>query len=314
MKKICTMLFMLNLVSCKDDNVIFEIDNLNRDMITVLGHGGMGIGSTYPMNTFESIINCINLGSDGSEIDVQMTSDGVLVAFHDFDLSVKTNLQGVVNAHTWEELRNGYYNETPYMRYALVSLDQIFSNIEIVENYKFTFDCKLYRETTADDAYFARFADAIIAIAEKYGLQRRICIESNDKNFLGILQQKAVRYKLFIYPDDFNEGLAIAKSMGLYGITVSTNQISAEDVKAAHEAGVRVAVWDARSEQENRDAVQKNPDFIQTDNVKYLVNLLGPTIDLALERKAARQDSLLNRKKLTPADTSSQIISMQPIL
>ncbi|PLK45348.1 glycerophosphodiester phosphodiesterase family protein [Emticicia sp. TH156] len=314
MKKICTMLFMLNLVSCKDDHVIFEIDNLNRDMITVLGHGGMGIGSTYPMNTFESIINCINLGSDGSEIDVQMTSDGVLVAFHDFDLSVKTNLQGVVNAHTWQELRNGYYNETPYMRYALVSLDQIFSNLENVENYKFTFDCKLYRETTADDAYFARFADAIIAIAEKYGLQRRICIESNDKNFLGIIQQKAVRYKLFIYPDDFTEGLAIAKSMGLYGITVSTNQISAEDVKAAHEAGVRVAVWDARSEQENRDAVQKNPDFIQTDNVKYLVNLLGPTIDLALERKAARQDSLLNRKKLTPADTSSQIISIQPIL
>jgi len=312
MNKISTLLFLLVATSCEKEEVVFEINNLNWDMITVLGHGGMGVASTYPMNSFESVVNCINLGSDGTEMDVQMTKDGVLVAFHDYDLSAKTNLKGVVNSLTWDELKNGYYNETPYMKYSLVSLEQVFSNIENVENYRFTFDCKLYRETTADDTYFDQFAEGIIAIAEKYELQRKICIESNDEQFLSLLQQKRSRYKLFIYPDNFEEGLSTAISMGLYGITISANLITAAEVKAAHAAGLRVAVWDANSEQENLSAVQMNPDFIQTDNVKYLVTLLSATTEIAQEKRAAKLDSVLNRKTMPSIDSTSQIIKDEP--
>ena len=308
MSKVSTFVFLLVATSCQKEDVIFEINNLNRDMITVLGHGGMGIASTYPMNSFESFANCINLGGDGTEMDVQMTKDGVLMAFHDYDLSTKTNLKGVINSLNWDEIRNGYYNETPYMKYSLVSLEQVFSNIENVENYRFTFDCKLYRETTADDTYFDQFAEAIIAIAEKYQLQRRICIESTDKQFLSLLQQKRSRYKLFIHPENFEEGLNTAISMGLYGITISTNLINTERVKAAHAAGVRVAVWNAHSDQENLSAVQMNPDFIQTDNLKYLVTLLSATTEIAQEKRAAKLDSLLNRKTMPSVDSTSQII------
>ena len=52
---------------------------------------------SYPINTFESIMHCINVGSDGTEIDVQITKDGVLVAYHDKELSNKTNKCGLVN-------------------------------------------------------------------------------------------------------------------------------------------------------------------------------------------------------------------------
>ena len=275
MKHITLLFLLLMLTSCEEEVIVFNIENLNRDNITVLGHGGMGIASSYPMNSYESIMNCINLGTDGTEIDVQMTKDGVLVVFHDSELSSKTDLKGVVNSMTWEELKNAHYDEMPYATYSLVSLDQIFANINDVSSFRFTFDCKLYREEAIDEAYLNQFAEAIVSIVEKYDLQRRIYIESNDKEFLQTLQIKRRWYRLFIYPQTFEEGLATAKELNLYGITISTNDINSEQVQIAHEDGLRIAVWNTHSEQDNMEAVQKNPDFIQTDNVKYLVNLLS---------------------------------------
>ena len=313
MNKILTIFSLFVFTSCEEEIIIFEIDNLNRDKITVLGHGGMGIASTYPMNSFESISNCINLGTDGSEMDIQMTKDGVLVAFHDSDLSAKTNLKGVVNSLSWEQINNGHYNETPYMSYAVVSLEQLFSNIANVSEHRFTLDCKLYRETTDDETYFNQFADAIIAIAEKYDLERKICIESGDKEFLKVLQAKRSRYRLFIYPPSFEEGLITAKELGLYGITISNNQVSTEQIEKAHIEGVRIAVWDAHSEQENYEAVQKNPDFIQTDDVKYLVNLLSATQEDIKAKNAAKLDSLRNKRNFPTPDSTSQINHSMPL-
>ncbi len=305
MNRILTIFSLFVFTSCEEEIIIFEVDNLNRDIITVLGHGGMGIASTYPMNSFESISNCIHLGTDGSEMDIQMTKDGVLVAFHDYDLSAKTNLKGVVNSMTWEQIKNGHYNETPYMSYAVVSLEELFKNITNVSDYRFTFDCKLYRETNDDESYFNQFAEAIIAIAEKYGLERKICIESGDKEFLKVLQAKRSRYRLFIYPENFEEGLSIAKESGFYGITISNNQISPAQVEMAHNEGIRIAVWDAHSEQENYEAVQKNPDFIQTDDVKYLVSLLSATQEEIRARNAARLDSIRSKRNFPVPDSTS---------
>lgn len=310
MNKILLTLLALIITSCEKEEIFFEISNLNRDMISILGHGGMGIASTYPMNSFESIANCINLGTDGSEMDVQMTKDGVLVAFHDYDLSTKTDLKGVVNSLTWEQIKNGHYNESPYMTYAIISLEQLFSNITNVAAYRFTFDCKLYRETTDDTAYINQFTDAIIEIVEKYDLQRKICIESGDKGFLKVLQSKRSRYRLFIYPQNFEEGLNTAKELGLYGITLSTNQISGAQIEAAHNEGLRVTIWDAHTEQENYEAIQKNPDFIQTDDVKYLVGLLSATLEETRAKNAAKLDSLRNRRNFP--DSTSQINHLLP--
>jgi glycerophosphoryl diester phosphodiesterase len=309
-KILLLLLLLISTSSCEKEEVIFEIDNLNRDIITVLGHGGMGIASTYPMNSFESIANCINLGTDGSEMDIQMTKDGILVAFHDYDLSTKTDLKGVVNSLTWEQIKNGHYNESPYMTYAVVSLEQLFSNIPNVAAYRFTFDCKLYREKSDDTAYFNQFADSIIEIVEKYDLQRKICIESVDKEFLKVLQSKRSRYRLFIYPQNFEEGLTTAKELGLYGITISTSLVSAEQVEIAHNEGLRIAVWDTHSEQENYEAVQKNPDFIQTDDVKYLVGLLNATLEETRAKNAAKLDSIRNKRNLP--DSTAQIHNSVP--
>jgi glycerophosphoryl diester phosphodiesterase len=311
MKNFVLISALLLLFSCQKEDEIFTIVNLNRNNITVLGHGGMGISSTYPIDSYESIINCLNLGTDGSEIDVQMTKDSVLVAFHDSDLDTKTNLSGMISGYNYGEIKDAYYDETPYMTYSIVSLEQLFANIEDLSSYKFTFDCKLYNTDKSNDAYLGTFANAITKIAQKYNIQKRLMIESNDKNFLSLLASKNERFKLFIYPQTFEEGLATATELKLYGITISNEDISTEQMLTAHNQGFRVAVWNVETEQNNLDAIRKNPDFIQTDKVKYLVSTLSATDDAALpivDRQRNKLDSLAHR-----TDSTSKVVRVNKV-
>lgn len=297
MKKLLLFPLLSLLFSCEKETEIFDVVNLSRNYITVLGHGGMGISSAYPINTFESILSCLNLGTDGSEIDVQMTKDSVLVAFHDSDLSEKTNLMGSVSQYTFAELQAGFYDEMPYKSYAIISLDQLFSNIDDLSSHKFTFDCKLYNTHKNNDAYLGTFANAIEKIAQKYQIQRKLLIESNDKDFLMLLRAKDYNYKLFIYPQSFEEGLETARELNLYGITISTEDITAEQVAQSHDAGFRIAIWNVQTEDENIMAIRKNPDFIQTDKVKHLVEAMAATDEVyyAMMQQRIKADSLLRK-------------------
>ena len=131
------ILFLLLLaISCNKKE--YTIDNLNNGKITKMGHAGMGITSLYPINSFESIQSCLSIGSDGTELDVQMTKDSVLVAFHDKELSTLTHLTGSVNDYKWEELKHAKYKQIPYLNYSILSLNDLFSNIN-KEDFKFTF-------------------------------------------------------------------------------------------------------------------------------------------------------------------------------
>lgn len=52
-----------------------------------LVHDRMNVKSLYPINSMESLINTLETNADGTEFDVQMTKDSVLVLFRDGDLN-----------------------------------------------------------------------------------------------------------------------------------------------------------------------------------------------------------------------------------
>lgn len=273
MKNLVLAIVSLAIFSCKRED--FNIINLNNNKISVLGHGGMGSGNIYPMNSYESILKCLSEGADGSEIDVQMTKDSVLVAFHDVDLSEDTDYEGLIHSFTWNELKDAQYIQTPYGKYALISLNDLFSNLEQPENYQFTFDCKLYPNSNDLESYYESFTKALITIISKYNLEQKVLIESQSPEFLNLIKNKNSSCKLFIYPSDFESGFSDAIELDLYGITISNDKISKEQVKTAHDNDLRIALWSVHSANENISAINKNPDFIQTDKVKHLVDVLN---------------------------------------
>jgi len=271
-KKLFLFASVCLLTSC--DKHEHTIVNLNENQIMALGHGGMGLDHTYPMNSLESILKCLNAGMDGTEIDVQLTKDSVLIAFHDVDLSNRTNLNGLVNEHNWSDLEDAIYMESPFLGYKILSLQQMFSQIENLQQYHFSLDVKIHPVSDVD-RYMNTYVSALINLIEDFDLGNNIFIESQHPEFLARLKAQKPAYKLFIYPSSFESGVETALEMGLFGISIANENVSKEQIESAHNQQISVMVWDLRSIASNKDAIRKNPDIIQTDQVTDLLRLLN---------------------------------------
>ncbi len=272
MRKFLPIIFLLSFSSCGKENL--EINNLNNNKVCVFGHGGMGSEQIYPIDSYQSISKCLFAGADGTEMDIQVTKDSVLVVFHDPDLSDKTNLKGIINSLTWDEIKQAKYTTVPYTDYKVVSLNELFDNLENIHNYLFSFDCKLYTVSPDLNQFYDMFARAIDRLVDQYNLRENVLIESTSVSFLKKLKIYGNNYKLFYYPSSFEQGLKVATDWHFYGITISTEQITRSQVETAHDNNLFVTVWGIHSRRKNVDAVAKNPDFIQTDRVKHLVKFL----------------------------------------
>lgn len=250
-----------------------EVDNLNNGEIWKMGHGGMGFGSTYPMNTRESLIQCLSYNMDGTELDVQLTKDNVLVAFHDEELDAKTDFSGKVNAYTWEELKEARYTVLPNLRFEILRLTDLFEMPE-TKGKIFSFDIKLY-PSGVNEEYLANYESQLINLIITYNLQDRCLVESTNTAFLNDIRAALPEIELYFYPGtSFEEGMQEVLANNYDGITISHRQLSKEKVKEAHNLGKKVITWNTQNKKENKIAVSYHPDIIETDEVRFLSKYL----------------------------------------
>ena len=75
-------------------------------------------GASYeaPANTLAAFLLACELGADGIELDVHLSSDGEVVVIHDFDVEATTDGQGRVRDKTLAELKaldaGGWFDPT----------------------------------------------------------------------------------------------------------------------------------------------------------------------------------------------------------
>ncbi len=273
MKKILLTGFILCFLACKKEK--FAIVNLNGNKITSIGHGGMGPSSAYPIDTFESLSQGLMSGGDGVEFDVQLSKDSVVVLYHDKDLSEETNLSGSINSLNWSEIKEARYHPRTYLSYSIISLEEFLSKIDNPRDHMYTLDCKVYNIHIDIKQFYECFVGAIDRIVQKYGLEENVCIESIEPDYLKIFKKRKPAYKLFIYPHAFETGLEQATTNDLYGISIAASDVTKSQIKTAHDAGKRVAIWNIHDAHDNKEAIEKSPDYIQTDRLKNLVKLLN---------------------------------------
>lgn len=271
--KIIFCFFLLLNYSCNKKNK--QTVNLNNNTIISLGHGGMGVRSNYPLNSYEGIARCLTLGANGTEFDVQLTKDSILVAYHDEKLELSTNLKGYVNSVNWNELKSGIYCKKENKNYKIARVDEIFERIGNTADVYFSFDCKLYPDANNRDFYVHQFANAILKIVDKNNLYTNCFVETQSAELMELLQKKSSKkLKLLYLTHNFTEGLNEAARLNVFGISISTNKISSSQVQEAHNNNLFIALWDVRTNRDNKTAITKNPDIIQSDEVKDLVKEL----------------------------------------
>lgn len=238
----------------------YQINNLNHNIIMILGHGGMGDLYKYPNNSMEAIKPVIGIGADGTEIDVQITKDSVLILFHDETLDGRTKCGGYNSSYqyNWADIKDCNYN-TLIGTIPILTVDQLFSNFSNVNQLYFSFDCKLDPEHYNDTEYRLQFLRSIKRVCEKYNMSKNVFLEG-DLDFLLKAKQLGMGNKGIVIGSSVNE----AVSNGIFGIG-TTLDTEATEIEYAHSKGLYVMMWGIKTDAGNKQAIRLNPDFIQTD-------------------------------------------------
>lgn len=268
------------LVGCKKfDRQSF--DNLNNGKVDVIGHGGVGFESEtqpLPSNSLASIRKALEgLGADGVEVDVQMTIDSALVLYHDEYLDSKTGCHGCIPEYKLNDVNACEYtigpsNETLRI-YTLKGLLTQYSTLDeppiIYLDMRLSNACDNYSLVDLD--VMARELREVMVWYNAFDFVR---VESGSKAFLEKLIALDSRFQLYLDANNMQDALAIAEPLGLRGVVLNNQLVSADDVEQAHNAGIEVILFNVKSASSTRDALEKSPDGIQTDVIEIMQSML----------------------------------------
>jgi len=273
MRNSILFLIIVFIFSCgKNDVDLSQVSNLNGNKISPYGHAGMGIASQFPINSFESISNALNLGAEGVEVDIQMTKDSVIVLYHDRTLEEQTNLEGLIFESEWSDLQQAIYKNPIFAEYKIVSLDQLFEHLKNVKDYKFLLDFKLY-QSDHSDRYISTFTNALVKVIDKHQMEENVLPTAYRTEYLLKLKSLRPNIKLVV-STAFEQGLILAEELDAYGMVFQNEKITKEQIQQAHEEGFQVYLFGLYSKNDNLDAIEKHPDIIFSDKVKHLIKVL----------------------------------------
>lgn len=286
MKRILLIFILLiSFFSCKEE--IFDIVNLNNNKVSVVGHGGVGFVS-LTNNISENSMKSLELAiegynADGIEMDIQLTKDSQLVMYHDDFLRTKTSCYGRINDRLWEEIKDCSYKKkyfgSTYVDESLSLLERPFAKFSqrrIIP--QFHLDLRYDNFDTnaiTREKYYGIFSRQLVKLIDKYQLEDAIYCGTGDFELLKKIHALNPRIKLLYEGPSMQDILEKQLELEYYGIIVSNENISAEEVDIYHANNLRVAIFSLRGLFENKDGLSKSPDFLITDNITLLQDILN---------------------------------------
>ncbi len=230
----------------------------------------MGIKSRFPLDSRSSILECLNQGADGVEIDVQMSKDGILFAFHDADLSERTDGQGLIHDFSADEISAINYKGLFSGKEPIQRLDSIFNLLSDFPEAIVTLDVKLYTSSSYTP-YQQTVAESIANFIQQNSRKKPILVESQDTSFLNYFHQLSPFSPTYFYTSIFDDGFRALNTFNYQGLTMDLQNINKDQIKTLHASNFKISLWNVQTVGENSDALQLNPDYIQTDEINDLL-------------------------------------------
>ena len=238
----------------------------------ILAHRG---ASGYaPENTMEAFRLAVEMGADGIELDIHLTSDGQVVVCHDEKIDRTSNGQGEITSYTLEELRSmdfGYHFYNKERRgIKIPTLDEVF---ELVAPTNMIVNV----EIKSSDPDIIPVCHVLV---KRYGMQNRIIYSSFDH--FQIERMKKYDPATFIAPlYSFNmlNPWNYCLDIGAGASHPKHTQIRKMEnyVTECHQRGIRVHTWTANTEEDIQFLLDAGVDAIITnypDVAKKLLNQL----------------------------------------
>jgi glycerophosphoryl diester phosphodiesterase len=278
---LCAPLLALALAGC--DKFEFLADNPVPPIATrVLFHRGSGNLTTPPPNTLEAML----YGSqylDGVEMDLEITSDGVVWLGHDNEVHT---CDGSPSPGCFQELTDAqidvvgistcggvrYYDRLDAV---LAGMAATYPTKVMSLDIKGQF-CKVLLGDGIRDAA-KTMAEEVVRLVRLHGVEGRVITESSQDSFTEtIVSSGAGLYPLVVSLGDVDGPLTHAAQLGAAGISMkydpadpSIEPLTPSLVEGIHRKGFRITVWTVNGAADAQAVWATHPDVIQTDDAGF---------------------------------------------
>jgi glycerophosphoryl diester phosphodiesterase len=234
--------------------------------VLVLGHRG-SLGPQRGENTVRAVEAALESGADGVEVDVRLTSDGVLVCSHDAVLHTVLGGSLQVASHTWDELR----------RAALRVGERLATLEEVLAAVGRRGPCHVVIEVkpAVDEAWAARTAAALVEALG--GVSRAVSVSvtvsSFDWRLLGMVRSAVgggVRTAVLGRAETSAHAVlrhALDAGHQEAHLSLAALRRTPHAVRLARQLGVAVTAWTVNGCDDLRRVAEWGVDAVITDNV-----------------------------------------------
>lgn len=239
-----------------------EQNNGRNRMGLVLG-GHRGHRSDVRENTIANFEQVKDLGISYIEIDVQLTKDEQAVIYHDFDLSLKTSLEGMVRDYTLQQLGQSF--EICTLEEAVVWCKENKMGLAL--------EIKMQPYTIWEDREI--LAGIIAKTICRYEFYSNCFVFGADYGLLSMIKKidSAVNIGLIV-PFIPADPVKLMKEMEAVVYLNYVEQLSPDLVKELHGAGYLVDGSVINTKERLIIAQQLGVDLIESDNPELILELL----------------------------------------
>lgn len=295
MKKIFKVFFILIALYALSYLLIFVKSGKDRFYIKdagspplIIAHGGTK--RLAPENSMLAFNIADSLNVDMLEVDVQLTKDSVLIAFHDDILDKRTDAKGYVKHYTLNDLRevNFAYNFKDSLgnysyreeKIKVTTLEQILE--KYADKYPICIEIKNYEENVARIA-----CDRLYELIGKYDIKEKVIISCFDEDVIKYFRKISnneiytaaslseaktfVILNLAYLPHIYLGGCDVLQ------IPVERSGYKLDDkrlIDAAHRKNIAVHYWTINDPQEMKRLIRIGADGIITDRPDIAAQVL----------------------------------------
>ena len=234
--------------------------------VTIIAHAGNGLdmpSNPFPDNSTDAVAFSINQGADGVEVDIQLSKDGKWILFHDDFLDGKTNLTGCINDYTAEELKSASLSLYPSQH--IHALEEIS-----VDAHYLILDARHYVACSNKTHQLDSIVTPLMNYIQSHP-STSIIINSNYIPLLDTLQKLGLTVSYDAVSSEDMKSTAQSKAYPIY--TMRNSEITSEDITNMHALKYKIVIFSVRSQEGNKSALAKHPDFLMTDKLEDALTL-----------------------------------------
>ncbi|MDR7130888.1 glycerophosphoryl diester phosphodiesterase [Algoriphagus sp. 4150] len=228
----------------------------------VIAHRGAWKAQSHPQNSIASLKEAVKLGCEGSEFDVWMSADGILVVNHDADF------QGMeIETSTYKELLSKKHENGE----KLPTVEEYLKAGKKQKGTKLIFEIKPSKISVERSKEVAE--KSVLAVKKMKAEKWVDYITFSYEGGLKVIELAPEANVAYLTGDKTPAEL---KEAGFFGFDYNINLLKKNPqwIQEAKDLGLTVNAWTVNSPEDLNWLLDQNPDFITTDEPELLLQLI----------------------------------------